>query len=242
MNTSKYITVDEVVRSLLIQKGENTPHNYLRFLDIAHRGLKELTFDVLNDTNVALLTVDSTLRVDLPEDYVDYNFIGIVDVRGRLQPLGHKNDIPKVGTGNTITPTYSSSIDEEALNQHGGGIYGLGGGQNQNGYYSPSIDQENWQMIFTSTEVGKLIYLEYISDGRKKGGATVIHPYAEEALRAYVFWKDIQRKRGTSGQDRELARRDYYNEKRLAKARMKAFTKEEVLQQIRKSFKQSPKY
>jgi hypothetical protein len=38
-----------------------------------------------------------------------------------------------------------------------------------------------------------------------------------------------------------LARKDYFNEKRLARARLSSFTKEEALQQIRKGFKQSPK-
>jgi hypothetical protein len=84
--------------------------------------------------------------------------------------------------------------------------------------------------------------MEYISDGRGKGGHYIVHPYAEEALRSYIFWKGIQRKRGVSATDKELARRDFYNEKRLSNSRMKAFTKEQALQQIRKGFKQSPKY
>ncbi len=37
------------------------------------------------------------------------------------------------------------------------------------------------------------------------------------------------------------AKQEYYNEKRLANARMKSFTKEEALKTIRKNFKQSPK-
>jgi hypothetical protein len=37
------------------------------------------------------------------------------------------------------------------------------------------------------------------------------------------------------------ARQEYYNERRLANARLKSFTKEEALKTIRKNFKQSPK-
>ena len=83
--------------------------------------------------------------------------------------------------------------------------------------------------------------MEYITDGRQQGGNNIIHPYCEEALTAYVYWKAIQRRRGIPQVEKEVARRDWYNEKRLAKARMSSFTKEEALQQIRKGFKQSPK-
>jgi hypothetical protein len=95
--TNKYVTVDEVVRSLLIQEGQNTQANYLRYLDIAHRGMKELTFDVLGSVQVTLLTVSSALRADLPEDYVDFTFLGVIDSYGRLQPIGDRKNIPKVG-------------------------------------------------------------------------------------------------------------------------------------------------
>jgi len=247
MDTNIYTTVDEVVRTLLIQTGENTTHNYLRYLQLANTGLKELTFDVLGDTEIAILPIGNTLRVDLPEDYVDYTFIGIIDSYGQMRTLGRKTNIPGSGTYNTLTPKYSATYGEETLGTLNadsnlrGGIYGIGGGQKKNGNYRPSVDRENWQMVFSSIDSGTYLYLEYISDGRRKGGATIVHPYAEEALRAYVYWKSIQRKRGVSGQDREMSRRDYYNEKRLSKSRMMAFTKEEALQQIRKGFKQSPK-
>ena len=41
--------------------------------------------------------------------------------------------------------------------------------------------------------------------------------------------------------EKEMARRDWYNEKRLAIARFSNFTKQEALQQARKNFKLTPK-
>ena len=38
------------------------------------------------------------------------------------------------------------------------------------------------------------------------------------------------------------ARTEYYNERRIANARLKSFTKEEALKTIRKNFTQAPKY
>jgi hypothetical protein len=64
---------------------------------------------------------------------------------------------------------------------------------------------------------------------------------AEEALKSYIYWKYIQRKRGVPFGEKQLAKRDYYNEKRLANARLKSFTKDEAMQSSRKAYKQSPK-
>ena len=58
---------------------------------------------------------------------------------------------------------------------------------------------------------------------------------------SFIHWKTIQRKRGINQGEKEAARRDWYNEKRLAIARLSKFTKEEALQTTRKAFKQSPK-
>ena len=62
-----------------------------------------------------------------------------------------------------------------------------------------------------------------------------------DALRGYIYWKSIHRKRGIDQGEKDLAKRDYYNEKRLARARMLSFTKQEALETTRRAFKQSPK-
>ena len=63
-----------------------------------------------------------------------------------------------------------------------------------------------------------------------------------EALRSYIYYKYIQRKRGVPANEKQMAKRAYFNEKRLARARMMNFNKETAMQVSRKAFKQSPKY
>jgi len=230
-----YISVDQIVTNLIAEQGHLTTHDHLRLLHIANRGLKELTFDILGSTKVVNLTTDSSLRVDLPDDFLDYIFIGIINNDYILETLGASDEIPLVGDVNDLT-----NFDEKYYSFNGG-LFGVGGGQNDNGYYSPNIDIENNQLVLSSFEVGSTIYLKYISDGRATDGLTVIHPYAEEALMSWIYWKSIQRSRHFAQSEKQAARADYYNDKRLAKARLKSFTKEEALQQFRKSFKQSPK-
>ena len=68
-----------------------------------------------------------------------------------------------------------------------------------------------------------------------------VHKFCEEALRCYIYYKYIQRKRGVPANEKQMAKRAYYNEKRLARARMMNFNKEAAMQVSRKAFKQSPK-
>lgn len=73
------------------------------------------------------------------------------------------------------------------------------------------------------------------------GDVPKIHKFCEEALRCYMYYKYIQRKRGVPANEKQMAKRAYYNEKRLARARMMNFSKETAMLTSRKAFKQSPK-
>jgi hypothetical protein len=108
------------------------------------------------------------------------------------------------------------------------------------GFYK--IDKEANQIVLSSDFSGTEIVLEYISDGSTSDGEYQIHVFAEEALRSYVWWKHLQRKRNVNANEKMMARKDWYNEKRIATARFSYFNKEEALQASRKHNKQSPKF
>ena len=56
-----------------------------------------------------------------------------------------------------------------------------------------------------------------------------------------MYYHMLERKSAVPANDKARARQEYYNERRKANARMKSFTKEELLKTIRKNFKQAPK-
>lgn len=241
------VTLDEVVKSLLIQQGEYTEHKYMQYLDLAVRGLKELSFDVLMEVKVKKLTVNSNLTVDLPMDYVNYTRIGVCHTDGRIHTLGYDEElclskgIDACGDEETNDGQLSSTwIGNYRNGESTGGVYGVGGGQNGFGYYR--IDRENNQIALSSDVEQDEIVLEYISDGSNVNGDTTINVLSEEALRAYIYWKSIQRKRNAPGQEKEFARRDWYNEKRLARARVVNFTPDQARQVTRKGTKASPRF
>ena len=94
--------------------------------------------------------------------------------------------------------------------------------------------------ISTSPQAFSVLRQSLIQLG-SSGDIPKIHKFCEEALRSYMYYKYIQRKRGVPANEKQMAKRSYYNEKRLARARMMNFNKEAAMQISRKAFKQSPK-
>mgnify|MGYP003131630590 CR=1 FL=1 len=235
-----YIELEEIINELLIEEGKTSENDFLRYFKLGMRGMKELSFDVGGGNKTVELVVDSnTLTVNLPSDYVKYIKIAVYGKDGDLHPLGLRNKKSLISTvansvqsnDDELNPSYFEYSQE----------YGIGGGNNANGYYR--VDLENSTIQFTSALSGKKIILEYISNSliHPKEGKVVIHEFMADAMRAYIYWKSIHRKRAVDPGEKTSAKTDYYNQKRLARARMLSFTKQEALQTIRKPFKQAPK-
>jgi hypothetical protein len=119
-----------------------------------------------------------------------------------------------------------------------GRMYGLGGGKLR-GTYRLNYDQNR---IEIDSEAGVTeVVIEYISDAARSTDP-VIHVYAEEALRAFIYYKIVERKSSVPAGEKQRARQEYYNERRKARARLSNFSKTEALNVIRRNFKLVPKY
>ena len=119
-----------------------------------------------------------------------------------------------------------------------GGLYGIGGGHGM-GEYRINLDQNRLELD-TSNDISEVI-IEYVADEARSSNP-LIHVYAEEALRSYIYYKLCERKSTVPANEKMRARSEYYNERRKAKARLSNFSKDEALRTIRKNFKQAPKY
>ena len=107
------------------------------------------------------------------------------------------------------------------------------------GEYRVNLDQNR---IEIDTDSGSSeVVLEYIADEARSTNP-VIHVYAEEALRSYMYYKLCERKSTVPANEKARARQEYYNDRRLAKARLSNFSKEEALKTIRKNYLLAPKY
>jgi hypothetical protein len=211
--------------------------------NIALRGIREMGFDLLKRIKATTLAVDpSTNTVDFPCDYVDYTKIGKIGSDGLVYVFGENKNFNLTGTPITLNDDFDQNYDSYIFREYvyttsNGGMYGLGGG-NYSGQYR--VDTVNCRFELSSDINTSEVYLEYIADEALSLDPT-IHVYAEQALRAYIYYHIIERKASVPQGEKARARQEYFNERRLANSRLKAFSKEEALKTIRKNFKQSPK-
>ena len=119
-----------------------------------------------------------------------------------------------------------------------GSLYGIGGGIGV-GEYRVNLDQ--FRLEISSNSSVTEVVIEYISDEARSTNP-LIHVYAEEALRSYIYYKVCERKRNVPAGEKARARAEYYNERRKARARMNSVSKDDILGMLRKNFKQAPKY
>lgn len=212
-----------------------------------------------------------TRTIELPDDFVDIVKIGYVGSDGIVYVMGENKNINysqvykeingvRIDSNNdgvydrvdSKTPSDGGVQDDfldisdgfdsyvfrnYVYNNTEGRLYGVGGGHYR-GEYRINYDQDR---IEIGTDVSASEYvIEYICDEARSENPTV-HIYAEEALRSYMYYKIVERKASVPANEKARARSEYYNERRKANARIKAFSKEEALKTIRKNFKQSPK-
>lgn len=142
-------------------------------------------------------------------------------------------------TGSSSSDSLKEDVFRNYLYQNTlGALYGLGGGVGV-GEYRLNLDQFRIELMTNSTVTE--VVIEYISDEARSTNP-LVHVYAEEALRAYMYYKLCERKRNVPANEKARARAEYYNERRKARARMNSITKDDILGVLRKNFKQAPKY
>ena len=67
---------------------------------------------------------------------------------------------------------------------------------------------------------GTSITMDYITDGLSVDASNAIHPYATEAIKAYIVWKMKDNGRHYNMGERQVAKDEYYNQLRILRARM----------------------
>ena len=263
------VTIDQIVNDFILTgSGDDyvadASNTVVR--NFALRGIREMGFDMLKQVKSLKLTINKTLNtVDLPDDFVDLIKIGIVGQDGLVHVFGENKNInisnkyKTDAAGNPIDSdsdgVYDRERDRDVTNvgegfkqydsyvfrnylyeSTEGRLYGVGGGQ-YGGEYRMNAE-DNRIELGTGIDATQVV-VEYIADEARSSNPR-IHLYAENALRSYMYYRLIERKSTVPANEKMRARQEYYNERRLANARIKAFSKEEALKTIRKNYQQSP--
>lgn len=180
----------------------------------AKRGLQEFSYDILKSVKSMELNVGPSLKAIIPQDYVNYVKISSIDNSGVKRTVYPVNNLSINTTENFLQKNsgefmyddngeainhssvtvdrfnhmkHGNTIDEDAFREMRYDGYGQKFGlepqyAQSNGYFS--INKSN--ISFSSNLAGKLIVIEYISDGLATDGETKVPKMAEDAIYAYI--------------------------------------------------------
>ena len=230
--------LDDYVITLDVDDYVNAPSDSV-MRNLALRGIREFGFDVTSRVKSLKVDVNTTNNtVALPDDFVDLVKVGTVGSDGILRVLNQNKNLNY--SRRIVQEADTDGVDQDTATtgDSDGGPLNIDDNLILN--RKDSKGSTTGLEVDTASGVSEVV-LEYVSDEARSTNP-VIHVYAEEALRSYLYYKLCERKSTVPANEKARARSEYYNERRKAKARLSNFSKTEALKTIRKNFKLAPKY
>jgi hypothetical protein len=257
-------TIKKIVAQF-ISSSDLSQNQFVRLYNLAVRGVEnEFNLDICGTFKTELLNVEDNKTVFLPDDYINYSKIGIINNAGEFVTLKRNNQLAKrhavfydEANANVSIPTINS-IGLDGQNGYYGGynlsyyfnyfysgtsynLYGLPSGTASIGEYT--IDVKTETIVLNPDFQYSQILLEYLSSGFDEDAEDyTIDSRAAEAMLAWIRWQNSidQIKKYPAGVVAEYERR-YYNEKRKAKSRINPFNLSDFNEAIRSATNLTPK-
>ena len=226
-----WITVDECINSYL-NRSEQSNHKYFKLWHLAFEALTELGLDAFYIIKAIKIPVNSNLTATLPPDYLQYSKVGVLNQQGEIITMGDNN---KLTTAYDLNPTRLQQNQDDTIQTEAGengimwynywsgngfgNIYGLPSGQPFIGSFK--IDNANGVIVLSENFSYPYVMLEYVSSPTE-GGDYYVPIQFKKAVVAYLAWNDIidiPVKTHMMNASVDRRRRDYFNERRIAKLR-----------------------
>lgn len=259
----QYISLNDIVLNFeQFYTGDDKVLDFVKRSDIrfqAKKIVRFLNYDAFKTIKVLEDTVDSSGRVVMPDEYVDYVRISY-EKNGVLYPM-QENLVSTTATaylrdGNgdlVFEPDGSVTIDESVLESvrlstsTSSSIYAndceyqcrrIAFGQDtskMNVNPKFNINRDLGTFEFNSTMVGELIVIEYIHDGMKAGNddAIVAHKFFEEYIIAELEYTFLRLKPNAPMSHIQEAKKRRTAERNNAKIRLSNIRPEQLLMSLR---------
>lgn len=194
--------------------------------------------DFINYTRISWINEEGLLipmaedrRMPISQDYLqdnNYNLLfdsdGCVLIGNRQKPMDDYVVEDSVEEGADLGMVYSFNFEpnRDLSKDFSKGRY--------------RINKSEGVIQFGSSVEGKEIVLEYVSDGLYTGCEGVpeeelkIHKFAEAALINFISYELIKNRRNVPANEKQRARKEFYNSRRITKMRMNALRKSELSQ------------
>lgn len=228
----QWISLEEPITSYM-NEAEISNHKYFKLWHLAWDAMTQLGLDSFYSIKSVKLPVNANLTVNLPPDCLQVSKVGVFNQQGEVIPLSFNNnlstayDLQPTRLQQTVDNTISTQLTQQGFiwynywnGQTVGNLYGLPSGAPFVGIYK--IDSANGLVVLGEAFQYDYIVLEYVPSP-EQGGEYYIPVQFKEAIIAYLRWKDrisIPAKTHMDNSNIAMRRKDFYNERRLAIARI----------------------
>ena len=229
-----YITLESVINDY-IDESEQSVHKYAKLYNIAYRGMEKMGLDFFYKIRTVKLAVDTTnYTVMLPNDYISYTKVGVLNSRGEIIPLIYNEkmtfyadqqpDRLALTQDNTLVDWYNQSYPLFYNYWDGYGftnIYGYPSGSPFVGSFK--IDDSNGVVLLNENFYYDYVMIEYLAAPNPEQKYMIPIQF-REAMIAWLAWRDIANmpstRRGNLGDKRDR-KSEFYNQRRIANAQFK---------------------
>lgn len=243
-DTAAYKELKEIIYAYMDEARQNGSV-FRRLWGIGVRGVEDLRLDVAPNIKSCRICIDGNKTAQLPEDYINWSKVGVLNSAGEVATLKYNSNLTLYGANDTnrlSKNTDSVGIDLGRISDlfylnyfdyaYGWGnvnLFGISGNEaTKIGDFR--IDDECGVMIFDNNFPTDYVIMEYLAAPSEDCGYKV-PIQAQEALIAWISWRDITQQaasRNVSIYDKERRRKEYYNQKRLSRERLKPIRLQDI--------------
>jgi len=261
----QYVLLKDIVNNfMLMNVGDDKIINDVQRYQVVHhakRALQELNYSALKEESFLEVELSETLRVTMPQDFVQLTKVSWVDDSGRLHPMtqnkymsqGAKgylqdengnfifNEAGELQEADSLADQRSyvsrqDSIDYDALEaEHTGGRFGMDtASANKNGTYI--VEKKSGYIRFSShLQDGDLVVIQYISDGMSVNDDSIlrVHKLAEDYIYSYIQAQVLDRKYGVQEYVVRRSKKDASAKLRNAKIRLMNINLDDLVQNLK---------
>lgn len=235
-DTAQWVGLSEIIYQY-IDQAKLTNAEYRRLWTIGVRGVEEMGLDVSSTPKTVKLMVKANKTVDLPSDYIGVSKVGVLNADGEVATLRRSpnmtayaidlSDRLTKNTDQTDVETFRLQ-DLAYVNYYDGAryvnIFGAGSLLNAAGTYDISEDEG---ILYLNNDFPlAYIIMEYFSSPADDVDYK-IPVQIKEAVLSFIAWRDIEMLptgRRVNLSEKQIRRKEFYNQKRLARLRVNPVT------------------
>lgn len=242
--TAKYKELKDIIYAYMDEAMQNGSV-FRRLWGIGVRGIEDLGMDVIPNIKTCRLCIDGNKTAQLPEDYINWSKVGVLNAVGEVATLKHNSSLTLYGANDVnrlskntdsvgvdlgrVSDLFYLNYFDGDYNYGNVNLFGISGNEaTKIGDFR--VDEQCGVIVLDNNFPTDYVIIEYLAAPSEDCGYKV-PIQAQEAVVAWLSWKDTNQlaaSRKVSIYDKTARRREYYNQKRLARERLKPIRLQDI--------------